>query len=103
MSLRCIAVLVLGVLVFCNVPIQAENRVAKKRVQPSYPELARKMHVAGSVKLEVEVDPEGQVKDVKVTSGHALLRDAAVSAVKNWVYEKAPAKSTEMIEITFQQ
>jgi outer membrane biosynthesis protein TonB len=53
--------------------------------------------------MEVDVDPEGQVQDVKVVTGHALLRDAAVTAAKHWMFEKAPAKTTELIEITFQE
>jgi len=60
------------------------------------------MHITGSVKMEVDVDAEGQVQEVKVTTGHALLRDAAVTAVKQWVFQKAPAKTTEVVEISFQ-
>jgi hypothetical protein len=73
MSLRRIALLALWVLVFCNVAIQAENRVAKKRVQPTYPELARKMHVAGSVKscddlASLALDLRSVVSQFKVNS-----------------------------------
>jgi TonB family protein len=86
-----------------GVSLQAEERPAKKRVTPVYPELAKKMHISGSVKLELDVDPEGQVKDVKVVQGHALLREAAVSAAKQWVFTKSSAKSVEVIEVNFHQ
>jgi len=94
---------VLAGLLMVAVSIQAEERPAKKRIAPVYPELAKKMHISGAVKLEPDVDPEGQVKDVKVIQGHALLRDAAVAAAKQWVFTKASAKSVEVIEVNFHQ
>ena len=94
---------VLAGLLMVAVSIQAEERPAKKRIAPVYPELAKKMHISGAVKLEPDVDPEGQVKDVKVIQGHALLRDAAVAAAKQWVFTKASAKSFEVIEVNFHQ
>jgi TonB family protein len=94
---------VLAGLLMMAVSLQAEQRPPKKRVAPIYPELAKKMHISGAVKLELDVDPEGQVKDVKVVKGHALLRDAAVSAAKQWVFTKASDKSVEVIEVDFQQ
>ncbi len=102
MPLRRILFLVFCSVLLCSTWMQAENRVAKKRVPPVYPELARKMHVTGTVKLEVNVDAEGQVQDVKVLSGHALLRDAAVTAAKQWVFQTAPAKTIEVVDIGFQ-
>lgn len=104
MSLRRIPFfLALWGFLFCGALLQAENRPPKKRVPPAYPELARKMHISGAVKLEVNVDAEGRVQEVKVVTGHALLQDAAVTAVKQWVFQAAPAKTTEMIEVNFQQ
>ena len=90
-------------LLFCGTALLAEDRPARKKVSPVYPELARKMRVSGAVKMEVNVDPEGQVKDIKVVQGHALLRDAAVNAVKQWVFVKSPAKSIEVIEVDFKE
>jgi protein TonB len=34
----------------------------------------------------VTVDEEGNVSEIKVESGHPLLRDSAVQAVKQWKY-----------------
>jgi len=100
MSLHGRAMLLGGILAF-TCALHAQVRVAKKRVPPVYPELAKKMHISGAVKLELNVDPEGEVKDVKVVQGHALLRDAAVTAVKQWVFTKASVKSVEVIEVNF--
>jgi periplasmic protein TonB len=56
------------------------------RVEPSYPELAKRARVSGIVVLEVAVDEEGSVYEVKVLQGHPLLVDAAVTAVRQWRY-----------------
>jgi TonB family protein len=77
-------------------------RKIKSRVNPQYPELARKMNVTGSVKLELVVAANGQVKSVKPLGGHPLLIDAAQNAVKQWRYEPG-AEGTEVVEIRFTQ
>jgi TonB family protein len=77
-----------------------EARKIKSKVSPQYPVLARKMNVSGSVKLEVFVAANGQVKSVKPLGGHPLLIDAAESAVKQWRYEPG-AEGPEIVEIRF--
>jgi protein TonB len=70
-------------------PIQVGHLRESKlifKVNPIYPELARKGHVAGSVILEATIDEEGNVSAVKVLSGNPLLTEAAVGAVKQWKY-----------------
>jgi TonB family protein len=79
----------------------ATARPVKKKIQAVYPELAKRMHVAGTVKLEVTIDPSGNVGDVKVLSGHPLLGAAATDAVKRWVFEPGPASTVEEIAIDF--
>lgn len=51
---------------------------------PKYPELARAARVQGVVILSVIISKEGTVENVTVVSGHALLPEAAVEAVKQW-------------------
>jgi TonB family protein len=57
------------------------------RVAPVYPWSALKAHIEGDVVLEVENDIKGNVKKVRVVSGHPRLKHAAVQAVKKWKYE----------------
>lgn len=75
-------------------PIRVGGRVqASKlihRVEPVYPELARKARVSGAVLLQVTVDEQGGVADVKLVSGHPLLNRAAVNAVRQWKYLPMP-------------
>ncbi len=77
-------------------------RRAKTRVQPAYPELARKMNITGTVKVEVVVAPNGTVKDAKVVGGHPLLATAALDAVKKWRFEPAPGESTGIVDFKFE-
>jgi TonB family protein len=62
-----------------------ESKLLKK-VEPIYPELAKRARVQGKVVLMVTVDEQGYVSDARVMEGHPLLNDAAVSAVKKWRY-----------------
>jgi TonB family protein len=78
------------------------TRRAKTRVQPAYPELARKMNLAGIVKVEVVVSPNGTVKDARVIGGHPVLASAALDAVKKWRFETAAVESTGVVEIKFE-
>jgi TonB family protein len=77
-------------------------RRAKSKVQPSYPELARKMNIAGTVKVEVVVNPNGTVKEARVMGGHPVLANAALDAAKQWRFEPAPGESTGVIDFKFE-
>lgn len=62
-----------------------ESKLLRK-VEPVYPELARRARVSGMVVLEVIVDEEGNVSEIKVPQGHPLLTGEAVRAVSAWKY-----------------
>lgn len=85
---------------------QAQNeeilRRAKSRVQPSYPELARKMNISGTVKIEVVVAPNGSVKDARIVGGHPVLAGAALEAAKKWRFEPAGGEASGIIEFKFE-
>jgi protein TonB len=54
--------------------------------KPVYPVLARQQGIQGRVRVEVAVKPSGEVESVKALSGHPLLQQAAVDAVRKWRY-----------------
>jgi protein TonB len=56
------------------------------RVSPIYPKEAKEAGVEGTVVLQITVSEAGEVSDIQVVSGHELLRDASVEAVKQWRY-----------------
>ncbi len=77
-----------------------ERRV-KSKVSPAYPELARKMNLAGVVKIAVTVAPNGTIKDTKVIGGNPILVNAAVDAVKKWRFEPGSDETTGVVEFKF--
>jgi len=56
-------------------------------VPPQYPALARQTRVQRDVKIDAILDEQGNVIDMKVVSGHPLLYQAAVDALRKWKYE----------------
>ncbi len=56
------------------------------RVNPVYPPIAKAARIQGSVVLEVYVSKLGSVENVSVVSGHPLLIQAAIDAVRQWQY-----------------
>jgi TonB family protein len=59
----------------------------KTKVNPLYPPEARDQHIQGVVVLGVKIDNEGNVYDVELISGHPLLADSAIDAVRQWKYK----------------
>lgn len=58
-----------------------------KTVPPVYPPIASKARVGGTVILEATLTAQGTVEEIRVISGHPLLIEAAIAAVKQWQYE----------------
>ncbi len=77
-------------------------RRAKTKVQPAYPDLARKMNITGTVKVEVTVAPNGTVKDARVVGGHPVLASAALEAIKKWRFEPATMESSGVVDFKFE-
>jgi protein TonB len=80
---------------------QATARKIKNRVDPVYPELAKRNNISGSARVELLVTPDGRVKDVKVLGGNPVLVQAVVAAVVKWKYEPAAEESTVVIKFDF--
>jgi len=57
-----------------------------RRVEPVYPELAKRARIQGVVILEVHIDEQGIVTDIELIRGHPLLTQAAIDAVRQWKY-----------------
>ena len=96
--------LLLPVVCFClfaEALLHADTRKSVKTVPPVYPAIAAKMKVEGTVKLDATIDSDGSVSDVKVVSGHQLLVQAAIDAVKKWKYESGDGKSTQNVSVEF--
>jgi protein TonB len=53
---------------------------------PVYPTLAREARVEGTVVLEATISKSGSIENLRVVSGQAMLRQAALDAVSQWRY-----------------
>ncbi len=83
------------------IPVCAEEgRKVKENIPPAYPEMAKNMHLAGKVRIQITILPNGAVKDAKILGGHPLLADAAMRAVQRWKYEPGPEETT-VVEVVF--
>lgn len=58
-----------------------------RRIEPAYPEIAVQAHIEGTVILEATTDVYGRVAAVRVLRSLQFLDEAAIDAVRQWVYE----------------
>ncbi|MGA2770533.1 MAG: TonB family protein [Bryobacteraceae bacterium] len=85
---------------------QVQQAQLISRKDPEYPPIARQSGAGGEVILTAMIGVDGKVKDVKVVQGHPLLRNAAVAAVKQWVYKPTllngvPVEAETRISLNF--
>ena len=92
-----------GVLAESSFPQQPSESARKivNRVTPLYPDLARRMQISGTVKVEALVAPNGRVKSTKVIGGSPVLTKAALDAIGAWKWASTSSESKELIELTF--
>jgi protein TonB len=74
--------------------------------QPVYPPLARSVRIQGDVVLRAIIDKEGGVAELQVVSGHPILAQAALAAVRAWRYRPTllngePVEVETTITVTF--
>jgi TonB family protein len=83
------------------------RRLLLKYVDPEYPEIARQARVEGFVVLGVLVNETGLVENVTVMRSIPLLDQAAIEAVRHWIYRPpvmngAPCKIAFVVSLRFQ-
>ena len=79
---------------------------ALKRVNPTYPPVAKAAKATGIVQVQITVSEEGKVIEANAISGHPLLRDAAVEAARQWEFKPtqlsgAPVKAQSTLTFNF--
>src|SRR5713226_860037 len=77
------------------------KRKVKTKTAALYHDLAKRMNVAGKMKIEVVSTPDGHVKSTRVVGGHPLLVQACQDAVKEWKFVPAPEETTQVVEFEF--
>jgi TonB family protein len=69
------------------------------KVLPPYPSEAASQHVHGDVAMDVTLNDDGTVQEVKVIEGNPLLNSAATDAVKQWKYRPLTVHGTLVLRI----
>ncbi len=62
-------------------------QIISRPVEPNYPLLAKQMKVQGAVVLEALIGRDGNIQDLHILSGPAILSAAAREAVKQWRFK----------------
>jgi len=57
-----------------------------RKVQPTYPALARSARIQGMVVLQAVISRQGTIENLSVLTGHPMLVPAALDAVRQWRY-----------------
>jgi protein TonB len=65
---------------------QIQQAVLIYRKDAEYPKIAKQTGAKGTVTLNATIGTDGNIKKVKIVSGHPMLTNAAVEAVKQWRY-----------------
>jgi len=79
---------------------------AISRPQPAYPPIANAARASGAVVVQITVDETGRVVSASAVSGHPLLQQAAVNAVRQWRFSPTmlsgqPVKVTGTVTVNF--
>jgi TonB family protein len=82
-------------------PAPNGHRAVVTKITPTYPELARRMHVSGTVIIRLVILPNGSVSEAHIQSGHPLLQEAAQQAVIQWRFAPGPDTTSQDINIVF--
>jgi periplasmic protein TonB len=78
------------------------------RVEPVYPRSAVLMNLQGEVQLHAIIAKDGAIQSLSVTSGHPLLAQAALDAVRQWRYRPyvlngEPVEVETLITVNFRR
>src|SRR5271163_2173040 len=76
------------------------------QIKPNYPPLARQTRISGTVRLHAIIGKDGSVQSLTLESGHPLLVQAALDAVKQWRYQPTllngvPVEVDTTIDVVF--
>jgi len=66
---------------------RVQNAKLMRHPDPIYPQIAKSARISGTVELSAIIGEDGKIQQLTVVTGHPLLRQAALDAVKQWVYQ----------------
>jgi TonB family protein len=93
--------LVLGALLLNPLAAHADDRAVVHKVPPIYPEMAKRLHITGTVKVVTTVDAAGSVTKVEGQGSNKILSSAAEDAINQWKFAAGSGSDTMTIQINF--
>ncbi len=78
-----------------------EGRKAIMQAEAIYPEIAKPLHLAGTVKIQVTIAKNGEIKDAKLLGGPPVFVSSAMEAVKKWKYAPSATETTSEVDFNF--
>jgi TonB family protein len=95
-------ILISGTLLMRGQQSSTDNpRAIVRKVVPAYPDAARRINLAGTVKLLATVAPNGTVKAIQPMGGSPILVQAAQEAVYRWQFAPGSSETKEPVELHF--
>jgi protein TonB len=91
-------------------PLVVGGRVQSAKLivhpDPIYPQIAKTARISGKVILQAVIGENGHIQELTVVTGHPMLQQAALQAVRQWVYQptmlnEQPVKVSTTIEVNF--
>jgi TonB family protein len=94
---------VLAMVLFVGVGnLQAqEGRKVLSNPVPTYPEVAKRMRLVGTVKVQIVIGADGKIKGTTFIGGHPVLVSAVEETLKNWKYAPGSGETTTQLEFNF--
>lgn len=76
------------------------------QVRPIYPPLAKQARIQGTVRLQAIIAKDGTIQELQVVTGHPLLVQSALDAVRQWRYQPTllngePVEVSTTIDVVF--
>ena len=86
---------------FLTLSAHASERALVSKVNPAVPEVAKRMHLSGTVKMIVTINASGSVTDVKTVDGNRMLAGAAEQAIRRWKYAAGAGEESFEVNVRF--
>jgi protein TonB len=76
------------------------------KVDPEYPRLAKAARISGIVTLKATISKTGEILDLRVECGPAILQEPSLKAIREWKYRPyllrgEPVEVQTTIKVTF--
>ena len=78
-----------------------EGRKALSNPAPTYPEVAKRMRLVGTVKVQIVIGADGKIKETSFVGGHPVLVNAVEETLKTWKYAPGSGETNALLEFNF--